>query len=107
MPRIVISGVGFCAVLIAFYVSFYYNVIIAWALYFLTASATPDLPWIHCNNTWNTVNCWEPSTNKTSNATYYYNTTSSNDTLDFQVSSESPQTDYVKNRFSPASEYFQ
>ncbi|KAK6633143.1 hypothetical protein RUM43_012887 [Polyplax serrata] len=53
------KGVGFCAVLVAFYVSFYYNVIIAWALYFLTASATPDLPWIHCNNSWNTDDCWE------------------------------------------------
>ncbi|GLH04207.1 Transporter [Gryllus bimaculatus] len=45
------GGVGFCAVLVAFYVSFYYNVIIGWALYFLVASATPELPWLHCNNT--------------------------------------------------------
>ncbi|XP_066999391.1 sodium-dependent noradrenaline transporter-like [Anabrus simplex] len=53
------KGVGFCAVLVAFYVSFYYNVIIAWALYFLVASAAPELPWVHCNNTWNTEWCWD------------------------------------------------
>ncbi|RZF34909.1 hypothetical protein LSTR_LSTR012906, partial [Laodelphax striatellus] len=51
------KGVGLCAVLVAFYVSFYYNVIISWSLYFLVASMTPDLPWLHCNHTWNTKLC--------------------------------------------------
>ncbi|XP_047001911.1 sodium-dependent noradrenaline transporter-like [Schistocerca americana] len=55
------KGVGFCAVLVAFYVSFYYNVIIGWALYFLVASAAPELPWLHCNNSWNTEWCWDSS----------------------------------------------
>ncbi|XP_023313152.1 sodium-dependent noradrenaline transporter-like [Anoplophora glabripennis] len=53
------KGVGFCAVLVAFYVSFYYNVILAWALYFLASSISAELPWMHCNNTWNTEKCWE------------------------------------------------
>ncbi|XP_074035865.1 sodium-dependent noradrenaline transporter [Leptinotarsa decemlineata] len=53
------KGVGFCAVLVSFYVSFYYNVILAWALYFIGSSITSDLPWIHCNNTWNTEKCWD------------------------------------------------
>ncbi|CAH1979962.1 unnamed protein product [Acanthoscelides obtectus] len=53
------KGVGFCAVLVAFYVSFYYNVILAWALYFLGSSVSAELPWMHCNNTWNTEKCWE------------------------------------------------
>ncbi|XP_044263788.1 sodium-dependent noradrenaline transporter-like isoform X2 [Tribolium madens] len=63
------KGVGFCAVLVAFYVSFYYNVIIAWALYFLGTSFSPDLPWLHCNNTWNTEKCWESMLPGTSNVT--------------------------------------
>ena len=29
------AGVGYCAVFIAFYVSFYYNVIIAWSLFYV------------------------------------------------------------------------
>ncbi|XP_049816938.1 sodium-dependent noradrenaline transporter-like [Aethina tumida] len=53
------KGVGYCAVLVAFYVSFYYNVILAWALYFLGSSISSELPWMHCNNTWNTDKCWE------------------------------------------------
>ncbi|CAG9764797.1 unnamed protein product [Ceutorhynchus assimilis] len=53
------KGVGFCAVLVAFYVSFYYNVILAWALYYLGSSISKELPWMHCNNSWNTEECWE------------------------------------------------
>lgn len=39
------EGVGFCAVLIAFFVSFYYNVIIGWAFHFLFSSLSMRLPW--------------------------------------------------------------
>lgn len=51
------SGIGYAVVLIAFYVDFYYNVIIAWSLRFFFASFTNDLPWTSCNNFWNTPNC--------------------------------------------------
>lgn len=61
----IFKGIGFCAVLVAFYVSFYYNVIIGWSLYFLVASVTPDLPWVHCNNTWNTAGCTDFKNNYT------------------------------------------
>ncbi|XP_066249427.1 sodium-dependent noradrenaline transporter-like [Euwallacea similis] len=63
------KGVGFCAVLVAFYVSFYYNVILAWALYYLGSSISEELPWIHCNNTWNTEQCWEIRTLNQTNRT--------------------------------------
>lgn len=53
------KGVGYTVVMIAFYVDFYYNVIIAWALYYLVASFLSELPWTHCNNSWNTDDCLE------------------------------------------------
>ncbi|XP_036062827.1 sodium-dependent dopamine transporter [Onychomys torridus] len=53
----VLKGVGFTVILISFYVGFFYNVIIAWALHYFFSSFTMDLPWIHCNNTWNSPNC--------------------------------------------------
>ncbi|XP_043921076.1 sodium-dependent dopamine transporter [Protopterus annectens] len=53
----IFKGVGFTVILISLYVGFYYNVIIAWALYYLFSSFTTELPWVHCNNTWNSVNC--------------------------------------------------
>ncbi|XP_076253232.1 sodium-dependent dopamine transporter [Rhynchophorus ferrugineus] len=51
------KGIGYSVVLIAFYVDFYYNVIIAWALRFFFASFTNMLPWTSCDNEWNTPNC--------------------------------------------------
>nr|BAC27959.1 unnamed protein product [Mus musculus] len=53
----VLKGVGFTVILISFYVGFFYNVIIAWALHYFFSSFTMDLPWIHWNNTWNSPNC--------------------------------------------------
>ncbi|CAH1378553.1 hypothetical protein MTP99_002379 [Tenebrio molitor] len=64
------KGIGYAVVLIAFYVDFYYNVIIAWALRFFFASFTSMLPWTSCDNPWNTPNCRPfdfPSRNFTEN----------------------------------------
>lgn len=54
-----VLGIGFAVVLIAFYVDFFYNVIIAWALHFFFASFTSQLPWTSCSNSWNTPQCAE------------------------------------------------
>ncbi len=40
-----VSGLGFSAVLVSFFVSFYYNVIIGWAFHFLISSFNYQLPW--------------------------------------------------------------
>lgn len=48
---------GFTVILISLYVGFFYNVIIAWALHYFFSSFTAELPWTHCNNTWNSPNC--------------------------------------------------
>ncbi|GAB6021394.1 Solute carrier 6 [Chamberlinius hualienensis] len=55
------KGTGYCAVMVAYFVSFYYNVIIGWSFYFMFASFTWELPWLHCNNTWNTEHCSDTS----------------------------------------------
>lgn len=52
-------GVGFTVILISLYVGFFYNVIIAWALHYFFSSFTMELPWTHCNNSWNSAACTE------------------------------------------------
>ncbi|XP_023333623.1 sodium-dependent dopamine transporter isoform X2 [Eurytemora carolleeae] len=68
----IFKGLGYCAVLVSFFVSFYYNVIIGWAFHFLISSFNYKLPWKDCLNSWNDDECaikcetiLDPETNQT------------------------------------------
>lgn len=50
-------GVGITMVLISLFVTIYYNVIIAYSLYYLFASFQRELPWSKCSVTWADGNC--------------------------------------------------
>lgn len=52
-----LKGIGASICVIACLVSWYYNTIVSWAVYFLFSSFTNSPPWLSCNNTWNTENC--------------------------------------------------
>lgn len=54
-----LKGIGYCSLLISWYVSFYYNVIIAWATDYIirTVVSGEEMPWQHCKNDYNTVDC--------------------------------------------------
>uniref|UniRef100_A0A673N3S9 Transporter n=1 Tax=Sinocyclocheilus rhinocerous TaxID=307959 RepID=A0A673N3S9_9TELE len=83
----IFKGVGYTVIIIALYVGFYYNVIIAWSLYYLFASLTSELPWLKCNNPWNSPNCTEP---QHINGTFLGNRTS-----------------YAKYKNTPAAEFYE
>ncbi|MEE6468581.1 hypothetical protein FKM82_008321 [Ascaphus truei] len=51
------KGIGYAICMIALYIAFYYNTIMAWALYYLIFSFRAELPWTSCHNAWNTDNC--------------------------------------------------
>ncbi|XP_045625896.1 sodium-dependent proline transporter-like isoform X2 [Procambarus clarkii] len=51
------QGVGVGMFMIAFFIALYYNVIIAWALFYLFSSFTAELPWQSCDHWWNTAAC--------------------------------------------------
>lgn len=90
-----VTGIGYAVVLIAFYVDFYYNVIIAWSLRFFFASFTHTLPWTSCDNSWNTLACRQFD--------QIANTTSANFTL---INSTEVETVAPTKFASAASEYF-
>ncbi|XP_069130115.1 LOW QUALITY PROTEIN: uncharacterized protein [Argopecten irradians] len=51
------KGIGISMVLSSAIVSVYYNMVNAWAFHFLFASMTGVLPWLGCDNFWNTEAC--------------------------------------------------
>jgi len=52
-------------VIISAIVCVYYNVIIAWTVYYFVLSFAWELPWSTCNNDWNTKYCYTRSGNHT------------------------------------------
>uniref|UniRef100_A0A8V1A2R9 Transporter n=1 Tax=Gallus gallus TaxID=9031 RepID=A0A8V1A2R9_CHICK len=83
----VFKGVGYAVILIALYVGFYYNVIIAWSLYYLFSSFTFELPWTNCDNSWNSPNCTDPKL--------------------FNASVLGNGTKYSKYKLTPAAEFYE
>ncbi|CAD5113469.1 DgyrCDS2633 [Dimorphilus gyrociliatus] len=53
----IFQGIGCATTVIAFLMNSYYIIIIAWAVHYCFSSFTSELPWSHCNNSWNTPNC--------------------------------------------------
>lgn len=54
----------------------YYNVLIAWTLYFLFMSMRTVLPWSTCGNDWNTEHCFVKD--KDSSTSFKHNQTVTN-----------------------------
>ena len=53
------TGIGYASIVIVSLLNVYYIVILAWATYYLFHSFQKDLPWAHCNHSWNTPQCME------------------------------------------------
>jgi solute carrier family 6 (neurotransmitter transporter, serotonin) member 4 len=50
-------GIGFGIIVLASYTAWYYNTIMAWALFYLVDSLRPHVPWDQCGQWWNTNSC--------------------------------------------------
>ncbi|CAF1064259.1 unnamed protein product [Rotaria sordida] len=64
------KGVGWAMAINAFLVTVYYNIIIAWCLFYFFASFRRKLPWSDCDNWWNTESCSNPDVSKNSTINY-------------------------------------
>ncbi|KAJ6219509.1 hypothetical protein RDWZM_005321 [Blomia tropicalis] len=56
------KGIGYAMFVMGLFVGVYYNMIVAWSIYYVYSSFTvlPSVPWSNCNNTWNTERCLGP-----------------------------------------------
>ncbi|KAJ0062292.1 hypothetical protein NL108_004769 [Boleophthalmus pectinirostris] len=52
------GGLGYASQVMILHGCVYYIIILAWALFYLGHSFQSELPWAHCNNTWNTASCF-------------------------------------------------
>ncbi|XP_037961169.1 sodium- and chloride-dependent glycine transporter 1 [Teleopsis dalmanni] len=52
-----LKGAGFAIVVVNFFCTCYYSVILAYPLLFMKKIFTNTLPWTSCNNSWNTEHC--------------------------------------------------
>ncbi|KAK2570433.1 Sodium- and chloride-dependent GABA transporter 1 [Acropora cervicornis] len=53
-----LRGIGFASIVISFLVSIYYNVIVAWSLFYFFKAFKKDIPWLGCHHPWNTPDCY-------------------------------------------------
>ena len=51
-------GIGFASIAVSFLVSVYYNVIMAWSLFYFYQAFKKDFPWLGCHHPWNTPDCY-------------------------------------------------
>ena len=63
---------------VSFLVAIYYNMIIAWTLFYTFAGFQSQLPWEFCGNDWNTLTCYtkqmaDNCTNVLEYSTYWNN----------------------------------
>lgn len=66
-----ISGVGFGMIINSVLCMFYYNVVIAWALFYFISSFRKRLLWADCGHWWNTDNCFVAGDTYTVNGTTF------------------------------------
>ncbi|CAF1249713.1 unnamed protein product [Adineta steineri] len=64
------KGVGWAMAINSFFVTIYYNIIIAWCLFYFFASFRKKLQWSDCGNWWNTERCLNADASDNSTARF-------------------------------------
>ncbi|XP_046834416.1 sodium- and chloride-dependent glycine transporter 1-like [Vespa crabro] len=104
-----LRGLGYGMVLVSSVVMLYYNLIIAWTLYYIFASVVGagELPWAKCEEPWSTEDCYMPDVAEAcfSQDYFYYKRRCYNTT---QMASMGLTIENITNaiRRPPAEEYF-
>nr|XP_033781835.1 sodium- and chloride-dependent taurine transporter isoform X3 [Geotrypetes seraphini] len=53
----IFTGIGYASIVIVSLLNVYYIVVLAWGMYYLFHSFQSQLPWVTCQQAWNTQNC--------------------------------------------------
>ncbi|KAK2192523.1 hypothetical protein NP493_28g03055 [Ridgeia piscesae] len=111
----IFEGVGWAMFSVSFIVSIYYNMLVAYCVFYVFASFAKDVPWRDCGNPWNTAACSGPAQQRllynctAHNGTWYENTCYTQAHTDPQVYKTITNLIAVNGTISPklpADEYF-
>lgn len=93
-------------VLLSLMLSSYYSVAMAWSGLYLGFSFSAELPWTHCNNSWNTAACLQSSLPSSANGA---GRADGNDSLASDVvSTQPPELRAITANWStPGQEFFE
>ena len=65
----IFKGLGFAMILASFFLNIYYNVIVAWTLYYMVSGFSSELPWTNCTNH-SSYHCVQNTIQNTTNSSY-------------------------------------
>nr|XP_045613817.1 sodium- and chloride-dependent glycine transporter 2-like [Procambarus clarkii] len=71
----ILSGLGWAQVVLSLLTAVYYNLILAWTLFYVVSSFASRLPWGHCDNEFNSPECFVEDAARVcrNQSLYYYN----------------------------------
>lgn len=103
----IFRGIGIAQIFCAVFVAIYYNMIIAWTLFYFFECFRKEVPWQYCDNSFNTNNCFDDRNFKRCksdniNNTFFNRTCFNETTSTFYNYSDIPQD----KRISAPEEYF-
>ncbi|XP_033471111.1 sodium- and chloride-dependent GABA transporter 2-like isoform X1 [Epinephelus lanceolatus] len=106
------EGLGYGTQVIVTLLNFYYIIVLAWGIFYLSFSFSWELPWSSCNNTWNTGNKSTPkyirSTSDTCTNFYIFLFFSSSENcVEFQRRNTSVNQTLDLNATSPVIEFWE
>ncbi|XP_033742755.1 sodium- and chloride-dependent glycine transporter 1-like isoform X1 [Pecten maximus] len=101
------KGVGVGMVMVSGLVCVYYNVIVAWTLYYLFMSFRAVLPWSSCGNDWNTENCVDGSERVVINSTLSNYTVSTMSNISSHIITANGSLTLGSAKTSPSEEYWE
>ena len=65
----IFKGLGFAMILASFFLNIYYNVIVAWTLYYMVSGFSSELPWTNCTDH-SSYHCVQNTIQNTTNSSY-------------------------------------
>ncbi|KAK2180985.1 hypothetical protein NP493_418g00000 [Ridgeia piscesae] len=111
-----LQGIGWGMFIVSSFIAVYYNVVIAWSIFYLLASLNTQVPWSTCDNHWNTPECGIVNLAEKHNCTLhngtwrnhtcYIVTGRDHDKFNVNISNGYTHMEMLASRKSPSDEYF-